>query len=82
MRRLTIWITATLAVAAIVIALGMNALGIGGKSGDDGDHNAPTTAQTSAPSPSASTGDDGKSDDTSKTGGDTATHSDKPGENK
>lgn len=76
MRRLTIWITATLAIVALAIAVGMNSLGIGGKEGDDGDHGAPSTVQTPAPTTTSGPSDDGK------TGGDTTDHENKPGENK
>lgn len=44
MRRLTIWITATLAVIALVIAYQFNATGVSAKSGD---RSAPSSAATS-----------------------------------
>ncbi len=79
MKRLTIWITATVAAVAIATAIGMNYLGVGGKAGDEGDHGAPTTVQVT-PGPTASAGD--RSDDDGKTGGDANDQEGKPGENK
>ena len=54
MRRLTIWITATLAVVALVIAYQLNATGVGAKGGDEGDHGSPP--QTCATASANSTG--------------------------
>jgi len=55
MRRLTIWITATLAVVALVIAYQLNATGVGAKGGNEGDHGG-APPQTCATAPANSTG--------------------------
>lgn len=73
MRRITLWFTATLAVAALLFAFQLNASGATGKSGDGGDHMPPASISTSTPNTSA------------KPGEDTAGYGDhvgKPGENK
>ena len=49
MRRLTIWITATLAVLALLIAFQLNASGTTGKSGDDGNHIEPGSTAPAKP---------------------------------
>ncbi|MET7550898.1 hypothetical protein ABZS95_40235 [Streptomyces sp. NPDC005479] len=53
MRRITIWITATLAVAGLLFAFQLNASGTTGKSGDDGNHTQPgaTASARTRPSP-------------------------------
>jgi hypothetical protein len=51
MRRITLWVTATLAVIALVIAYQLNAAGIGGKDGDDSGGRAPTTCATATSAP-------------------------------
>ncbi len=56
MRRLTIWITATLAVVALVIAYQLNATGVGAKGGDDGDHGGSPPQQTCVTAPASSSG--------------------------
>jgi len=72
MRRLTMWITATLAVVALVIAYQLNATGVGAKGGNEGDHGgsppqpcatapanstaAPSTCPSGAPTPTGSAG--------------------------
>ena len=89
MRRITIWITATLAVVALVLAFRLNMAGVGGKEGGDtneGSRPAATctstagdsiTPPTSCPSPNAT-------DAPAKpepTGAETE-HTGNPGENK
>jgi hypothetical protein len=75
MRRITLWFTATLAVAALLLAFQLNASGATGKSGADGDHMRPPDATSASPASTASAkpGDDTPGD------GD---HVGKPGENK
>ncbi|WP_019069880.1 hypothetical protein [Streptomyces hokutonensis] len=75
MRRITLWLTATLAAAALLLAFQLNASGATGKSGDGGDHMPPAANATATASASASAkpGDDTPGD------GD---HAGKPGENK
>ncbi|WP_405975049.1 hypothetical protein OG496_45455 [Streptomyces sp. NBC_00988] len=75
MRRITLWFTATLAVAALLFAFQLNASGATGKSGDGGDHMPPASTSTSTSTSTAS----------AKPGDDTAGYGDhvgKPGENK
>ncbi|MEV8541782.1 hypothetical protein [Streptomyces sp. NPDC051572] len=75
MRRITLWFTATLAVAALLFAFQLNASGATGKSGDGGDHMPPASTSTSTSTSNAS----------AKPGDDTAGYGDhvgKPGENK
>ena len=55
MRRLTIWITATLAVVALVIAYQLNATGVGAKGGNEGDHGGSQPTCATAPANSTST---------------------------
>jgi hypothetical protein len=76
MRRITLWFTATLAVAALLLAFQLNASGATGKSGDDGDHTRPTSNSTAAPATSTASAKPG--DDTPGDG----EHVGKPGENK
>ena len=77
MRRITLWFTATLAVAAFLLAFQLNASGATGKSGDGGDHMPPaanaTANATATATASAKPGDDTPGD------GD---HAGRPGENK
>lgn len=73
MRRITLWLTATLAAAALLLAFQLNASGATGKSGDGGDHMPPAANGTATASASAKPGDDTPGD------GD---HAGKPGENK
>lgn len=74
MRRITIWITATLAVAGLLLAFQLNASGTTGKSGDDGNHTEPgTTAPANPGQDEAKPGDDTPGD---------GEHAGKPGENK
>jgi hypothetical protein len=71
MRRITLWITATLAVTALLFAYQANLAGAGGKSGDSRNSSStPTAGTASAP---AKAGDTAPGDGT-RTG--------KPGENK
>ncbi|MEV0579457.1 hypothetical protein OG521_01545 [Streptomyces sp. NBC_01463] len=74
MRRITIWITATLAVAGLLFAFQLNATGTTGKSGDDGNHTQPGVT-----APAGSGEDQGKPGDDTAGDGD---HAGKPGENK
>ena len=73
MRRITLWFTATLSAAVLLLAFQLNASGATGKSGDGGDHMPPPSTSTSTPNASAKPGDDtaGYGD-----------HVGKPGENK
>ncbi|MFD4554489.1 hypothetical protein ACFWP5_09190 [Streptomyces sp. NPDC058469] len=71
MRRITLWFTATLAVAALLFAFQLNASGATGKSGDGGDHMPPASLSTS--------GAPAKPGDYTPGDGD---HVGKPGENK
>jgi hypothetical protein len=74
MRRITLWFTATLAVAALLLAFQLNASGATGKSGDGGDHMPPASTSTAVTSTaSAKPGDDSPGD---------GEHVGKPGENK
>ncbi len=56
MRRLTIWITATLALVALVIAYQLNATGVGAKGGDDGDHGGSPPQQACVTAPASASG--------------------------
>ncbi|MCX4911204.1 hypothetical protein [Streptomyces sp. NBC_00878] len=74
MRRITIWITATLAVAAFLLAFQLNLSGTTGKSRGDGDHTEPgSTAPADPAQDQAKPGDDTPGD---------GEHVGKPGENK
>ena len=75
MRRITLWFTATLTVAVLLLAFQLNASGTTGKSGDDGDHMrpAPTSAAAATATTSPKPGDDSPGD---------GEHVGKPGENK
>ena len=89
MRHITIWITATLAVVALVLAFQLTMAGVGGKEGgdtNDGSRPAATctstagesiTPTTSCPSPTATAGP-GKPEPT----GVETEHTGNPGENK
>ncbi|QNA78536.1 hypothetical protein C8250_041140 [Streptomyces sp. So13.3] len=57
---MTIWITATLAVAAFLFAFQLNRTGTTGKSGDDGNHTEPGATVPASPG-----------QDPAKAGGDT-----------
>ena len=79
MKKITIWLTATAAAIALVIAYQLNAAGVGAKAGGD-DRPPPAATSTAAPaaggtpapsSPSTSNSDSGDSG-----------HTPKPGENK
>jgi len=74
MRRITIWITATLAVAVLLLAFQLNLSGTTGKSGDGGNHAEPgSTAPANSGQNQAKPGDDTPGD---------GEHVGKPGENK
>lgn len=77
MRRITIWITATLAVVALAIAYQLNATTGSGKSGEETRNDTSVVEPGSTPAPSSPS-----SEDPAKGGGDTETHEDKPGESK
>ena len=84
MRRITVWITATLAVLAFVIAYELN-LSAGAKeevgpAGAGPVATATCQAGSSCPAPSASPG--GTSTSTANPGTGTSVHSSRPGENK
>ncbi|MEV4032320.1 hypothetical protein [Streptomyces umbrinus] len=72
MRRITIWITATLAVAVLLFAFQLNLSGATGKSGDGGNHAEPGSTAPADPD-QAKSGDDTPGD---------VEHVGKPGENK
>ncbi len=98
MRRVTIWITATLAVLAVVLAYQLNASGSTGKGGDEGNHSGtaveapanPSAAGSPAPGgtdPRTGTAASPTAEPTDDSGdadrpGYTAGHTDKPGESK
>jgi hypothetical protein len=71
MRRITIWITATLTVLVLLVAYQLNAGDSGGKTGE-----RPAVEQSTAPS------DGAVPDDSGKAAGDTNDQTGKPGENK
>ena len=62
MRRITLWLTATLAAAALLLAFQLNASGATGKSGDGGDHMPPAANASAIP------GDDTAGDHAAKPG--------------
>ncbi|MEV6166727.1 hypothetical protein AB0L99_00680 [Streptomyces sp. NPDC051954] len=80
MRRITLWFTATLAVAALLFAHQLNLSGSGAKGGEDHDE-APVATAPSSPgsTPSAQPTDEAKSGDDTPGDGE---HVGKPGENK
>ena len=82
MKKITIWLTATVAAIALVIAYQLNVAGVGGKEGDDGDRPQAPAAATAPADPSA-TGTPAPSG-TAKSDSDGANtdHTGKPGENK
>ena len=69
MRRITLWITATLAVTALLFAYQANLTGVGGKSGGSRNDSGPSASSSAAAKAGDSTPGDGA-------------HSAKPGENK
>ena len=80
MRRITLWLTATLAVTALLFAYQLNLSGSGAKGGETNNEGPVATA-------SASPGADASADpaDQAKAGDDTpgdGEHAGKPGENK
>ncbi|MFD3374991.1 MULTISPECIES: hypothetical protein [unclassified Streptomyces] len=80
MRRITVWITATLAVAVLLFAFQLNLSGTTGKSGDDGNHAEPGSTAPAEPGSTAPA-----DPDQAKPGDDTpgdGEHVGKPGENK
>ncbi|MHA6758304.1 hypothetical protein [Streptacidiphilus sp. PAMC 29251] len=87
MRRITLWITATLAVTALLFTYQADLAGVGGKSGEsknDSGSNAPQVPgqPTSSAAPgSAAPGSSAPAKAGDNSPGDN-THSDKPGENK
>jgi hypothetical protein len=75
MRRIALWITATIAVAALLFAYQLNQSGTTGKGGDDGNHAQTNPTAPASPGQNTNRGDDrpGNTDDQ---------HVGKPGENK
>lgn len=76
MRRIALWITATIAVAALLLAYQLNQSGTTGKSGGDGNHTQ------AAPTASASPGPEGTKPGDNRPGSTDDQHTGKPGENK
>ena len=75
MKKITIWLTATASVLALVIAYQLNAAGVGGKAGGDTDQQSPPAAVSiGVPAPTSSNRSDSDGANTSHVG--------KPGENK
>lgn len=80
MRRITLWFTATLAVAALLFAYQLNLSGSGVKGGETRNEAPAATAPASpGATSSAGTGDQAKPGDDTPGDGD---HAGKPGENK
>jgi len=81
MRRITLWFTATLAVAALLFAYQLNLSGSGGKSGEEHGSDGPVATAPSSPgsTPSAQSTDQAKPGDDTPGDGE---HVGKPGENK
>jgi hypothetical protein len=49
MRKITLWIAGTLTIVTLVILYQLNLAGIGGKGGDDGNHQPPAAAASASP---------------------------------
>jgi len=77
MKKITIWLTATAAAIALVLAYQLNVAGVGGK---DGGADRPPAAATAPANPSA--GSTPSSSNRSSSDGATTDHTDKPGESK
>ena len=75
MRRITLWITATIAVAALLFAYQLNQSGAAGKSGDDANHTQANPTAPAGPGQTTKPGDN-------RPGGTDNQHVGKPGENK
>jgi hypothetical protein len=76
MRRIALWITATITVAALLFAYQLNQSGAAGKSGDDGNHTQ------AGPTASASPGPEDTKPGDNRPGNTDDQHTSKPGENK
>ena len=85
MRRITVWLTATLAMVALVFAYELNLSG-GRAEQERSGPSVVATCQAAAPcptpTPTTSAGSGGATGSAQPTGGDTAAHSPRPGENK
>jgi len=81
MKKITIWLTATAAAIALVIAYQLNVAGVGGKEGSDNRSQAPA-AVTAPANPSASSTPAPSSSNGSTSDGANTVHTDKPGESK
>jgi len=83
MKKITVWLTATVAAIALVVAYQLNVAGVGGKEGDSGDR-APTPAAATASADPSATGTPAPSTSTAKSDSDGANtdHTGKAGENK
>jgi len=82
MRRITMWITATIAATALMFAYQANASGTTGKS-EDGGGAPPAATAPAVPGAAATPTPSGSSTSTDgKAGGTTDQHVDKPGESK
>ena len=75
MRRVALWITATIAVAALLFAYQLNQSGATGKSGDNGNHTQTSPTARSSPGQSTKPGDNRPGNTDNQQVG-------KPGENK
>jgi hypothetical protein len=82
MKKITIWLTATASAIALVIAYQLNAAGVGGKSGDDADHQQPPAAVSTSAAPTVSGSAAPSSSNKSDSDGANTDHVGKPGENK
>ena len=78
MKKITVWLTATAAAIALVVAYQLNVPGVGGKEGDGGDRPQAPAAATAPADPSATSSTAPKSD----SDGANSDHTGKPGENK
>ena len=76
MRRIALWITATITVAALLFAYQLNQSGAAGKSGDTGNHTQ------AGPTASAGTGPEETKPGDNRPGSTDDQHTGKPGENK
>jgi hypothetical protein len=81
MKKITLWLTATAAAIALVIAYQLNVAGVGGKDGGDDRSQAPP-AVTAPANPSAGSTPAPSSANGSASDGANTDHTGKPGENK
>ncbi|WP_329138258.1 hypothetical protein OG552_30130 [Streptomyces sp. NBC_01476] len=75
MRRIALWITATIAIAALMFAYQLNQSGATGKGGEDDNHNQPNPTAPASPGQNTKPGD-------TRPGSTNDQHTGKPGENK